>query len=141
MRRTGVRPKKILREEEKKVLKANALMDADASRNGFSSFSSTEEDTHPDERPISPAALELDSYLTGGTGRPLPGAWLRYPSLERQLDAKGFVEVGSVLSGLTSQMGGHLPEPEKFFGQYGAYRQIHLARSRPRNGRRRAAAC
>ena len=39
---------------------------------------------------------------------------------------------------LARQTGGHIPEPEKFFGRYGAYRQIHLARSRPRNGRRRA---
>ena len=91
---------------------------------------------HP---PISQAAEELDSYLTGGTGRPLPGAWLRYPGLGRQMDRLGFIEVGSVLTELTRQTGGYLPEPEKFFAQWGAYRQIHLARSRPRNGRRRAA--
>ena len=140
--------KKRLREEEKKYRKPNGLLAAtangaprlpSASTQTLSSFSSTEEDTHPDERPISPAALELDSYLTGGTGRPLPGSWLRYPGLERQMDRLGFIEVGSVLSDLARQNGGHLPEPEKFFGRFGAYRQIHLARSRPRNGRRRAA--
>ena len=88
---------------------------------------------------ISPAAEELNDYLTGGTGRPLPGAWWRYPGLERQMDRLGFIEVGSVLSDLARQNGGYLPEPEKFFAQWGAYRQIHLARSRPRNGRPRAA--
>ena len=55
------------------------------------------------------------------------------------MDRLGFIEVGSVLSDLARQNGGYLPEPEKFFAQWGAYRQIHLARSRPRNGRRRAA--
>ena len=85
------------------------------------------------------AVQELDNYLTGGTGRPLPGSWWRYPDLGRQMEARGFIEVGSVLTELARQTGGHIPEPEKFFGQWGAYRQIHLARQRPRNGRRRAA--
>ena len=95
---------------------------------------STEEDT-----PLSRAAAELNDYLRGGTGRPLPGAWCRYPDLGRQMDRRDFIEVGSVLSELARLHGGYLPEPEKFFAQWGAYRQIHLARSRPRNGRRRAA--
>ena len=89
--------------------------------------------------PISQAAEELDDYLTGGTGRPLSSAWLTYPDLGRQIDRRGFIEVGSVLAELTRQTGGHLPEPEEFFGRFGQYRQVHLARSRPRNGRRRAA--
>ena len=88
--------------------------------------------------PISREAASLDSYLRGGTGRPLSESWMRYPDLGRQMDRRGFIEVGSVLSELTRQTGGHLPEPEAFFGAYGQYRQIHLARSRPRNGRRRA---
>ena len=89
--------------------------------------------------PISRAAAELNDYLTGGTGRPLPGAWCRYPDLGRQMDRLGFIEVGSVLAELARTRGGFLPEPEEFFGRFGQYRQIHLARQRPRNGRRRAA--
>ena len=139
--------KRVKDKEEKKYRKPNGLLDAtangaprlpSASINGSSSFSSTEEDTHPDERPISPAALELSDYLTGGTGRPLSGAWLRYPGLGRKMDRLGFIEVGSVLADLSRQSGGYLPEPEKFFARYGAYRQTHVARASRRNGRRRA---
>ena len=89
--------------------------------------------------PISETARTLSDYLTGGTGRPLPGSWLTYPGLKREVDRRDFLELGSVLSDLIRQNGGHLPEPEKFFGAYGRYKQIHQARSRPRNGRRRAA--
>ena len=92
-----------------------------------------------EQPPISREAASLDSYLRGGTGRPLSESWMRYPDLGRQIDRLGFIEVGSVLSELARQTGGHLPGPEEFFGAYGQYRQIHLARSRPRKGRRRAA--
>ncbi len=150
LRGTGVPPKKRLREEEKEVRKPNGLLDAPA--NGAprlpsapnrtpSSFSSTEEDTHPDERPISPTARTLSDYVSGGTGRPLPGSWIYYPGLKRQVDRRDFLEVGSILAGILGRSGGVLPEPEKFFGAYGQYRQIHLAvESHRRNGRRRAAA-
>ena len=140
-RRTGVRTKKRLREEEKEVRKPNGLLAADAANPDFPSFSSTEEDTHPDERPISPTARTLSDYVSGGTGRPLPGSWIYYPGLKRQVDRRDFLEVGSILAGILGRSGGVLPEPEKFFGAYGQYRQIHLAvESHRRNGRRRAAA-
>ena len=93
---------------------------------------------HP---PISPAAVELSGYLTRGTGRPLPGSWLYYSGLRREVDRRNFLEVGSVLVGILERTGGGLPEPEAFFRSYGQYRQVHLAiSSHRRNGRRRRAA-
>ena len=86
--------------------------------------------------PISPEAVELSDYLTGETGRPLPGSWLTYLGLKCEVDRR---EVGIVLADLIRQTGGYLPEPEAFFGSYGQYRQVHEARkNRRRNGRRRA---
>ena len=152
LRRTGVRPKKRLKEEEE-VSKPNGLLDAtangaprlpSASKNSSSSFSLTEEeeDTHADERPVSATARTLSDYVAGGTGRPLPGSWLTYPGLDRELNRRGFLEAGSVIAGILERTGGDLPEPEDFFERYRQYRQIHLAVSAHRRngkGRRRAA--
>ena len=122
-----------------KVRTSNEVLAPGGAMTDSPSFSSTEKDNYPDERPISPEAVELSDYLAGGTGRPLPGSWLTYPGLKRQMGRRDFVEVGSVLADILRQTGGALPEPEAFFGTYGQYRQIHIARSsRRRNGRRRA---
>ena len=148
LRRTGGRTKKILKEEEEREFsKPIGLLDATA--NGaprlpsapiqtLSSFSSTEEDTHPDQHPISSTARTLSDFVSGGTGRPLPGSWLFYPGLRREVDHRNFLEVGGILAGILGRSGGALPEPEAFFKSYGQYRQIHLAvQSHQRNGRRR----
>ena len=144
-------PRKRLRDKEKKnrkYRKPNGLLDAtangaprlpSASIQTLSSFSSTEEeDTHLDQYPISSTARTLSDFVSGGTGRPLPGSWLFYPGLERQLDRRNFLEVGSILAGILGRSGGALPEPEAFFQSYGQYRQVHLAvQSHRRNGKRR----
>ena len=129
-----------VREEENKIREEEAS-NPNGRGTASSSFSSTEKDTHPDERPISETARTLSEFVSGGTGRPLPGSWLYYSGLRREVDRRNFLEVGSVLAGILERTGGGLPEPEKFFRSYRQYRQLHqaLSSSHRRNGRRRAA--
>lgn len=95
---------------------------------------------------VSATAVSLSAYVGGESGRPLPGDWLRYPVLERQVARLGFQELGDVLAGFLGRTGGSLPEPEAFFKNYGERRGVHEAylanrarHFRRRNGRRRTA--
>ena len=147
-------PKKIIREEDNKTYSKTIVLPV-ATANGaprlpsapdktLSSFSSIrEEEKAPDGRhcaDIPQVTLDLNDYLTSSTGRPLDGPWCRYADLEHEMDRRDFWEVGDILGGILSRTGGALPEPRKFFGAYGQYHQVHLARERSRkDGRRRAA--
>ena len=106
-------------------------------------ISTSRETTTCDEYPVSSMAGVLSDYVIGWARRPLPGNWLNYPDLDRELKRKGrrgFLEVGGILAGVLERTGGYLPKPEDFFGEYGRYRQIHIAvAARRRNGGRRAA--
>ena len=87
---------------------------------------------------MTPTAQSLDEHFVQKTGRPLPGAWVRYPELQQQLDRQDFLEVRSVLEELLNQTGGHLPDPGKFFKNYEHYAPKPMNTKRHRRRRRAA---
>ena len=104
----------------------------------------------PEPKPaeVTAAAARLSEEVVSCCGRPLDGAWARYPDLARELAKRNRREVVKILSSVLEGSGGwEVPEPGEFFTFYeplrdawqeGQKRQVNLARRR--NGRRRRAA-
>ena len=119
--RTTVRPKEDILHEEKKTPPTPPLV-IPAPKLGT----------------ISPTARRLHDYIVQRTSRPLPEAWVFYPTLKQELDRRDFLEVGSVLAGILDRSGGTLPKPGEFFKTYEKPKS-NSKRKPNRNRRRRAA--
>ena len=100
----------------------------------------------PEPKPaeVTAAAGRLSAEVAARCGRPLNGAWARYPDLARQLGKRDRREVVKLLSSYLEASGGWgVPEPDQCFAFYeplrDAWREGQQRRNGRRNGRRRAA--
>ena len=103
------------------------------------------ESPKPDPGEVTAAARRLSEEVTKSCGRPLDGAWARYPDLAHELRKRDRREVVRVLSNVLEGSGGwEVPEPGEFFTYYeplrDAWREEQKRRNGRRNGTRRRAA-
>ena len=101
----------------------------------------------PEPKPaeVTAAAGRLSAEVVAVCGRPLDGAWARYPGLARELQKRNRREVVKLLSSYLEERGGWgVPEPGEFFTYYeplrDAWREEQKRRNGRRNGTRRRAA-
>ena len=102
------------------------------------------EEPEPKPAEVTAAAGKLSAEVAARCGRPLDGAWARYPGLARELGRRDRREVVKLLSSFLEERGGWgVPEPGEFFTYYeplrDAWREEQKRRNGRRNGRRRAA--
>ena len=73
----------------------------------------------PDPGEVTAAARRLSEEVVASCGRPLDGAWARYPHLARELGKRDRREVVKLLSSYLDARGGwDVPEPVQFFAFY-----------------------
>ena len=98
----------------------------------------------PEPKPaeVTAAAGKLSAEVAARCGRPLDGAWARYPGLARELGRRDRREVVKLLSSFLEERGGWgVPEPGEFFTYYEPLRDAwREGRNGRRNGTRRRAA-
>ena len=115
-------------------------------RSGLSADASpSEPDPKPAPKPnpgeVTAAAGKLSGEVVAICGRPLNGAWSRYPHLARELGKRDRREVVKLISSFLEGSGGwEVPEPDQFFTHYELLREAWKQgqkQPRRRNGRRR----
>ena len=89
----------------------------------------------PEPGTISPTARRLHDYIVKGAGRPLPEAWLFYPTLKQEVERLNFPRLASELVRLLNRPSSHLSDPQEFFENYDEQQAV----SNRKNRKRRAA--